>query len=121
MGVERPIVGFLSATTIVEPDAVASARATWAQPRIEPEIAYVTAHVIDRALRSAEVKVAIAGVTAAAEIIRLTFQQLPLSSAGRRRGQHECRRRPAGRGRPLVGGRRYRLTVEGLGTVSTDA
>lgn len=69
MGVDRPIVGFLTDVMLAQPDLVSERLATWAQPRIEPEIAFVTARTLDRALRPGEVEATIATVAVAAEII----------------------------------------------------
>lgn len=69
MGVDRPIVGFLTDSMPLGPEEIGDALATWAQPRIEPEIAFFTARTIDRALEPGEVEASIATVTVAAEII----------------------------------------------------
>jgi 2-oxo-3-hexenedioate decarboxylase len=69
MGVDRPIVGFLTDTMLLAPERIGAALASWAQPRIEPEIAFVTALPIDRALAPDEVGAHIATVGIAAEII----------------------------------------------------
>lgn len=69
MGVDRPIVGFLTTSMLVEPTALGHGLKRWAQPRVEPEIAFVTARDIDRALEPDEVEASIASVAVAAEII----------------------------------------------------
>jgi len=69
MGVDRPIVGFLTESMLLAADRVGDALATWVQPRIEPEIAFVTAHAIDRALAPSKLMDAVATVTVAAEVI----------------------------------------------------
>lgn len=69
MGVDRPIVGFLTDTLLLTSEQLEGALQGWAQPRIEPEIVFVTARTLDRALPLDEVPASIAGVTVAAEII----------------------------------------------------
>ena len=69
MGVDRPIVGFLTDTMLLNPELVGEALDRWVQPRIEPEIAFVTARTIDRALPFDEVAASIATVMVAAEVI----------------------------------------------------
>ena len=69
MGVDRPIVGFLTHTMLLEPDNVGGALTRFAQPRIEPEIAFVTARDIDRILAPGEVEASITTVAVATEII----------------------------------------------------
>lgn len=69
MGVDRPIVGFLTQSMLVRPDEVGDRLSTWAQPRIEPEIAFVTSLPIGRSLASEEVGAHIATVGVAAEVI----------------------------------------------------
>jgi 2-oxo-3-hexenedioate decarboxylase len=69
MGVDRPIVGFLARSMLLRPEDVGAALETWVQPRIEPEIAFVTARTVDRALGTDEVAASIATVNVAAEII----------------------------------------------------
>lgn len=69
MGVDRPIVGFLTRSMLLEPDGVGDSVAHWAQPRIEPEIAFVTGRAIDRALDADEVRAGVASVGVAAEIL----------------------------------------------------
>lgn len=69
MGVDRPIVGFLTDTMLVAEDSIRAALASWTQPRIEPEIAFVTALPIEHALAQGDVPAHIATVGMAAEII----------------------------------------------------
>jgi 2-oxo-3-hexenedioate decarboxylase len=69
MGVDRPIVGFLTQSMLVRPDEVGDRLSSWAQPRIEPEIAFVTSQPIGRPLAADEVEAHIATVGIAAEII----------------------------------------------------
>lgn len=47
MGVDRPIVGFLTDEMLMGADDVSRALGSWAQPRIEPEIAFITARDLD--------------------------------------------------------------------------
>jgi 2-oxo-3-hexenedioate decarboxylase len=69
MGVDRPIVGFLTDAMLVASDGIGAGLASWAQPRIEPEIAFVTALPIEHALTQGDVPAHIATVGMAAEII----------------------------------------------------
>lgn len=69
MGVDRPIVGFLGDTMVLSAERVADALARWSQPRIEPEIAFVTAQPLSRSLSEDEISAAISTVQVAAEII----------------------------------------------------
>lgn len=69
MGVDEPVVGFLTDAMRLEPDAVAGALAGWIQPRIEPEIAFVLARPISSRLSLVEARAAVAAVGIAAEII----------------------------------------------------
>lgn len=69
MGVDRPIVGFLTDTMRVDADSLAVAAAGWAQPRIEPEIAFVTGRPLSSPLTLAEAGRTVDAVTVAAEII----------------------------------------------------
>ena len=69
MGVDRPIVGFLTDDMIVEPDEVATRLATWVQPRIEPEIAFITSRDIYRAFADGEASSYVEFVLLAAEIL----------------------------------------------------
>lgn len=69
MGVDRPIVGFLTASMQVDADGLAAGMSRWAQPRIEPEIAFVTATDLHRGLADDELAAAVASVSVAAEVI----------------------------------------------------
>jgi len=69
MGVDRPIVGFLGDTMVLRAGEVADALTRWAQPRIEPEVAFVTAQPVSRSLGEHEVAGVVASVQVAAEII----------------------------------------------------
>lgn len=69
MSVDRPIVGFLTQFMRIEPDDLARARTRWAEPRIAPEIAFVTARDISSPLSPAEARRAVDAVAVAAEII----------------------------------------------------
>lgn len=69
MGVDRAIVGFLTDDMLVDADDVSAALSRWAQPRIEPEIAFVTDREIGRALTDDEVPAHVRGVLMAAEVI----------------------------------------------------
>lgn len=69
MGVDRPVVGFLTDAMLLRPSNVPDRLSGWVQPRIEPEIAFVTARTIDHPLRPHEVADSIATVTVAAEIL----------------------------------------------------
>ena len=73
MGVERPIVGFLTEGMLLKSEAVGGALTKWAQPRIEPEIAFVTALDIDHALTPDAAASSIEAVAVAAEIIDSRF------------------------------------------------
>jgi 2-oxo-3-hexenedioate decarboxylase len=69
MHVDQPIVGFLTDTLRLDPDTLAQAAPDWAQPRIEPEIAFITASKISSPLTLVEAGRAVDAVTVAAEII----------------------------------------------------
>jgi 2-oxo-3-hexenedioate decarboxylase len=69
MNVDQPIVGFLTDTMRVAADSLAQAAHDWAQPRIEPEIAFITAQPLTSPLTLAEAGRTIEAVTVAAEII----------------------------------------------------
>jgi 2-oxo-3-hexenedioate decarboxylase len=69
MGVGRPIAGFLTSSMQLGEAEVGGAMSQWIQPRIEPEIAFVTSRVLDRALARDEVEACVASVMMAAEII----------------------------------------------------
>ncbi|CAM3245513.1 fumarylacetoacetate hydrolase family protein [Nocardioides dubius] len=69
MSVDRPIVGFLTASMYLRPAEVRGAMHHWAQPRIEPEIAFITSRDISHALTDEDVASAVRDVVIAAEII----------------------------------------------------
>jgi 2-oxo-3-hexenedioate decarboxylase len=69
MGIDRPIVGFLTESMLLSPEVVAGRLPQWIQPRIEPEIAFTTSRPIDQSLDLAGVIDVVAGVAVAAEII----------------------------------------------------
>jgi 2-oxo-3-hexenedioate decarboxylase len=69
MNVDQPIVGFLTDTMHVEPDTLAQAMLDWAQPRIEPEIAFVTARPLSFPLTLTEAGRVVDAVSVATEII----------------------------------------------------
>jgi 2-oxo-3-hexenedioate decarboxylase len=69
MGVDRPIVGFLTDRMLAPPEQIAGRMTEWAQPRIEPEIAFVTSRPIDSALDFDAVRAHLATVSVAAEVI----------------------------------------------------
>lgn len=67
MGVRRPVVGFLTDAMLLQEGPVDTGR--WVQPRVEPEIAFLTSRRIDRALRPTEVTSYVGGVGVAAEVL----------------------------------------------------
>lgn len=69
MGVDRPIVGFLTDTMMVDPQQVAARSAAWAQPRIEPEIAFTTSRDIVGPVRLDDVPTYVESVLLAAEVL----------------------------------------------------
>lgn len=69
MGVDRPIVGFLTDRMLAQPEQIGGRLTDWAQPRIEPEIAFVTSRPIHSALDLDAVRAHIATVGVAAEVI----------------------------------------------------
>jgi 2-oxo-3-hexenedioate decarboxylase len=69
MSVDRPIVGFLTRSMLTGSEDVGSSLSSWAQPRIEPEIAFVTSRVLDRRITLDEAPLFVATVLMAAEII----------------------------------------------------
>ena len=73
MGIDRPIVGFLTAPMLLSADSVAGHLAEWIQPRIEPEIAFTTSRPIAEALDLAGAIQVVASVGVAAEIIDSRF------------------------------------------------
>jgi 2-oxo-3-hexenedioate decarboxylase len=73
MSIDRPIVGFLTDAMLVDPDDLAARLDGWVQPRIEPEIAFITSRVIDGSLEVADVPSFVASVLLAAEILDSRF------------------------------------------------
>lgn len=69
MNVAQPIVGFLTDVMRVESDDLTQAAASWVQPRIEPEIAFITSRPISAPLTVAEAGRVIDAAVVAAEII----------------------------------------------------
>lgn len=69
MNVDQPIVGFLTDAMVVDPGSLALPLETWAQPRIEPEIAFVTRQALSGPLSPAEAVRVVESVSVAAEII----------------------------------------------------
>jgi 2-oxo-3-hexenedioate decarboxylase len=69
MGIDRPIVGFLTECMLVRPDQVDRRLTEWVQPRIEPEIAFVTSQPLDTGLDVDAVAAHIAAVGVAGEVI----------------------------------------------------
>jgi 2-oxo-3-hexenedioate decarboxylase len=69
MNVDQPIVGFLTDAMRVTVDSLADDSRAWAQPRIEPEIAFLTGRAINAALTLEAAAHSIEGVAVAAEII----------------------------------------------------
>jgi len=69
MQVDQPIVGFLTDAMRSTADSLSHDIQTWAQPRIEPEIAFLTCRPIDAPLTRAEAARSLDGVAVAAEII----------------------------------------------------
>jgi 2-oxo-3-hexenedioate decarboxylase len=69
MGVDRPIVGFLTDRMLVPPEQIGARLTDWSQPRIEPEIAFATSRPVDSALGLDDVRAHIATVGVAAEVI----------------------------------------------------
>lgn len=73
MGVATPIVGFLTESMRLAEGDVPTRFAHWRQPRIEPEIAFVTATDIDRRLGAGEVMSTVATAHLAAEVLDSTW------------------------------------------------
>ncbi|MFS3130537.1 2-keto-4-pentenoate hydratase [Nocardioides sp. Bht2] len=69
MSVDRPIAGFLTDAMTVAADEVATRLSSWAQPRIEPEIAFITGRDLNHAVGLAEVGDYVRSVLLAAEIL----------------------------------------------------
>ena len=74
MQVDQPIVGFLTDAMRVEADGLADASRGWAQPRIEPEIAFVTATAISSPLTLTEAARVVDAVSVAAEVIDSRYE-----------------------------------------------
>ncbi|GAA3538658.1 2-keto-4-pentenoate hydratase [Nocardioides daeguensis] len=74
MGVDEPVVGFLTDALRLDPGVVAGALAGWIQPRIEPEIAFVLGRPVSSRLTLAEARAAVASVGIAAEIIDSRYE-----------------------------------------------
>ncbi|OZD65488.1 2-keto-4-pentenoate hydratase [Rhodococcus sp. 06-1460-1B] len=73
IGVDTPVVGFLTDAMMVEADRVSVELERWVQPRIEPEIAFVTARDISGPITRAEAAALVDFVTVGAEIIDSRF------------------------------------------------
>lgn len=69
MGVDRPIVGYLTQDMLLDPATVTERLEGWVQPRVEPEIAFVTSRPIGHALSVEELASSIATVAMAVEVI----------------------------------------------------
>jgi 2-oxo-3-hexenedioate decarboxylase len=69
MSVDRPIVGFLTEPMLRDADTLADDLVRWVQPRIEPEIAFVTGRALSGPLSREEAADAVESVTIAAEIL----------------------------------------------------
>jgi 2-oxo-3-hexenedioate decarboxylase len=74
MKVDQPVVGFLTDAMRVTADTLAHAARGWAQPRIEPEIAFITARPIASPLTFSEVVGAVEAVAVAAEVIDSRYE-----------------------------------------------
>lgn len=73
MGVDTPIVGFLTNAMLFEADRVARDLRRWVQPRIEPEIVFVTAQDISAPITLDEAAILVDSVTVGAEILDSRF------------------------------------------------
>ncbi|WP_207841219.1 2-keto-4-pentenoate hydratase [Williamsia soli] len=69
MGVATPVVGFLTDTMMVDPESAQNELRQWTQPKIEPEIAFTTAHPIDEPISLDDVTRFVETVCVAAEIV----------------------------------------------------
>ncbi|WP_051721143.1 MULTISPECIES: fumarylacetoacetate hydrolase family protein [Actinomycetes] len=69
MGVGVPIVGFVTDTMMVDPKRVRAELGRWAQPRIEPEIAFTTARPLGAHIGLQDVADLVATVSVAADIV----------------------------------------------------
>ncbi|GAA4124052.1 fumarylacetoacetate hydrolase family protein [Nocardioides fonticola] len=73
MAVHRPVVGFLTDAHLLATGEVARRLDSWVQPRIEPEIAFVTAVDLGGGLTRADAPTVVASVLVAAEILDSRF------------------------------------------------
>jgi 2-oxo-3-hexenedioate decarboxylase len=73
MGLDRPIVGFLTEAMALTPESVTESLSRWIHPRIEPEIAFITSRPIAEPLDFAGVMDSVGGVSVAAEVIDSRF------------------------------------------------
>ena len=69
MNVDQPVVGFLTDAMHHEPAGLGEAIASWVQPRIEPEIAFVTGRPLASPVTLSEAARVIDAVTVAAEVL----------------------------------------------------
>jgi 2-oxo-3-hexenedioate decarboxylase len=74
MNVDQPIVGFLTDVMEASPDDLAEAMPQWAQPRIEPEIAFVTGRPLSSPVSLEEAAAVVEGVAVAAEALDSRFE-----------------------------------------------
>jgi 2-oxo-3-hexenedioate decarboxylase len=74
MNVHQPIVGFLTEAMHLEPVDLAAAITGWAQPRIEPEIAFLTGAPMSSPLTLEEASRVVDAVTVAAEVIDSRYE-----------------------------------------------
>jgi 2-oxo-3-hexenedioate decarboxylase len=75
MGVDRPIVGFLTRSMVVAADQVTARLPSWVQPRIEPEIAFITALDIGSPFVAGDAHSYVESVLLAAEILDSRFAE----------------------------------------------
>ena len=94
MSVDQPIVGFLIDTMRVEPEVLVDRTGSWVEPRIEPEMAFITAWPVSLPLSMTEAGQTVDAVRIAAEIIDDRFDGYRLPAPRRRSGQHQRRRIP---------------------------
>lgn len=73
MGMDTPVVGFLTDAMSFAADRLSAELERWAQPRIEPEIAFVIARDISGTITRAEAAALVEFVTVGAEIIDSRF------------------------------------------------
>jgi 2-oxo-3-hexenedioate decarboxylase len=73
MGVDTPIVGFLTDAMLFEAARVTRELHRWVQPRIEPEIVFVTAQDISAPITLDEAAMLVDSVTVGAEILDSRF------------------------------------------------